>query len=120
MSFQTGAFRMYSTTTDLLKWGRAICEEKLLFPEHFRTYLSPDQEMYACGWDCTKSGGIDFIQHQGDVDGFVSSIKIARREQLVIIFLSNLEVTAVTQITRKIAICLLEGTTDIPRKKSFS
>lgn len=37
-----------------------------------------------------------------DLDGFVTSIKICREEDLIVIFLSNQEIIPVTTITEKI------------------
>lgn len=102
MSFPTGAAGMYSTINDLLKWGKAIVEKRLISEELYQIYESVNQETYACGWDITTINQRKILQHQGDLDGFVTSIKVCREEDLVVIFLSNQEIIPVTTITKKI------------------
>ncbi|MHC5230160.1 serine hydrolase domain-containing protein [Enterococcus sp. LJL99] len=120
MSFPTGAAGMYSTTTDLLKWGKAIIEKRLLSEELYRVYESVNQETYACGWDITTIGQSKILQHQGDLDGFVTSIKLCREEDLIVIFLSNQEIIPVTTITKKIVEHVLGKAFSVPLLKEIS
>lgn len=120
MSFPTGAAGMYATTADLLKWGKAIIEKRLLSEELHEVYETANQATYACGWDVTTIKQRKILQHQGDLDGFVTSIKICREEELVVIFLSNQEVIPATTITKKIVEHLFGQPFSIPALKKAS
>jgi len=107
MSFPTGAAGMYSTTNDLSKWGRAIIDKRLIPEALYQIYETAYKASYACGWDVTTIEQKEVIQHQGDLDGFATSIKICREEEIVVVFLSNQEIIPVTNITKRAVAHLL-------------
>lgn len=107
MSFPAGAFGMYSTIGDLLKWGQAILERQLISGKLYQRYLSAFQGTYACGWDIASIAEHKCYQHRGDIDGFVSSIKMFDEPKTIIIFLSNLKIIPAPSITKEIAESLL-------------
>lgn len=103
MSFPLGAYGIFSTTRDLLIWAEAIKTNKLIDEMLKKKMFQPFHETYACGWDISEISGSTCYQHFGDIDGFVSSIKHFAKENFTVIFLSNLEVIPVTEITTQIA-----------------
>ncbi|MBP2098188.1 serine hydrolase domain-containing protein [Enterococcus rivorum] len=102
-SFPLGAYGIFSTTRDLAIWLQAIKENKLISENFKKQMLQPFQETYACGWDISEILGFTCYQHFGDIDGFVSSVKHLEKDNFTVIFLSNLEVIPVTEITAQIA-----------------
>lgn len=107
MSFPTGAAGIVATAEDLLKWAQAIIERKLISKKSYQIFETVNHDTYACGWDVTEINGQNFLQHRGDLDGFVTSIKICREAEIVIIFLVNQEIIPATDITLRVAKYLL-------------
>ncbi len=76
--------------------------------------FKPYQDGYACGWMVSDILGRKCIHHFGDISGFCSNMLRFVDEQVTIIFLSNMDVTPVTHITRDLAKIVFEEKVSIP------
>ncbi len=89
MSIPHAAGSMYSTTLDLMKWDAALRAGKLLTPENYRRYFTPEKNNYAYGWTVVKADGVETISHGGGINGFSTMIMRVPSKELVVVTLSN-------------------------------
>jgi CubicO group peptidase (beta-lactamase class C family) len=103
LSFPLGAYGLYSTTEDLFLWDKALKSSKLLNKEEMEKMFTPFLDSYACGWMMSNILGRKCFHHYGDISGFFNDFLRFIDERVTIIFLSNMDVTPVTHLTREIA-----------------
>ncbi|MBB4636594.1 serine hydrolase [Longimicrobium terrae] len=86
-----------STTDDLLRWGHAVAEGRLLKPETWRrahtAYALPGGRSsgYGYGWFVSTLAGQPTVEHGGDINGFSSHGMWMPSERLLVYVLSNAE-----------------------------
>ncbi|MGD9589101.1 MAG: serine hydrolase [Pyrinomonadaceae bacterium] len=79
---QIGSGSIYSTAPDLLKWLKAIDEDRLFDIDKWR---------YPYGWGRREYGGKKLIEQSGIVEGFNSYIALYPAEKLFVVYLSNIQ-----------------------------
>jgi CubicO group peptidase (beta-lactamase class C family) len=114
LSFPLGAYGLYSTTKDLLLWDQALQSSKLLNKELVEKMFTPNLGSYACGWMVSEMLGRKCVHHFGDISGFSCDFLRFVDDQVTIIFLSNMNVTPVTHMTREIAKLIFEKNESLP------
>ena len=85
-----GAASVYSTTTDLLKFDRALYSNTLLSENLKKEMFTIVRPPYGYGWfinDDDKDGKT--VSHGGDIFGFTSLIERRLKDQVLIVILSN-------------------------------
>lgn len=91
-----GQGRVYSTTSDLLKWDRALYSDLLISNKDreliFKSYKTADERdtYYGFGWDIDNNklyGKI--VSHTGSWDGYITSIERHIDKDKTIILLQN-------------------------------
>ncbi|MHC0038064.1 serine hydrolase domain-containing protein [Pseudoneobacillus sp. C159] len=114
LSFPLGGYGLYSTTGDLFIWDQAIQSSSLLNKELGKLMLTPYLDSYACGWMVSDVLGRKCIHHYGDISGFYSQFFRFVDERLTIIFLSNMSVTPVTDLSKEMAKVMLDEEVTLP------
>jgi len=80
---------MYSTTTDLWKFARAVVDGKLLPPEKTAAIFQSGKGSYGFGWGIRNFENIVGYGHHGAMNGFVGSITYLPDSEHFICFLTN-------------------------------
>jgi CubicO group peptidase (beta-lactamase class C family) len=101
MSFPLGAYGLYSTVEDLYVWSQALINSRLV-EKNLQDQMFNDNHGYGYGW-FTHRDTHKKVSHFGDVNGFVNHLVLYLDEELVIIVLSNINITTVTQISSDLA-----------------
>jgi CubicO group peptidase (beta-lactamase class C family) len=114
LSFPLGSYGLYSTTEDLLLWDQVLQTSKLLNKELVKQIFTPNLGSYACGWMVSEMLGRKCVHHFGDISGFSCDFLRFVDDQVTIIFLSNMNVTPVTHMTREIATLIFEKNESLP------
>ncbi|KYG31948.1 serine hydrolase domain-containing protein [Alkalihalobacillus trypoxylicola] len=102
MSFPLGAYGLYSTTEDLYIWDKALRNIDFLSEELKYKMFKPNHGNYSCGWMNSNILNRSCLHHFGDISGFTSSFHRFINEQITVIFLSNLNITPVSNITKEL------------------
>ena len=114
LSFPLGAYGLYSTTEDLFIWDKALKSSQMLSKELMEKMFTPNLGSYACGWMVSEILGRKCVHHFGDISGFFSDFIRIIDHQVTIIFLSNMNVTPVTHLSREIAKTIFEEHVSLP------
>ncbi|WP_312114757.1 serine hydrolase domain-containing protein [Brevibacillus reuszeri] len=114
MSFPLGAYGLYSTTEDLFIWDRALRSPQLLPTELLEKLFTPYLGSYACGWLVSTITGKKCTHHFGDISGYCSDFLRFVDDQATVIFLSNMNVTPVSHLSREIATIIFQGNVTLP------
>lgn len=103
MSFPLGAYGMYSTVEDLYIWCQALLKSTIVDQSlQEQMFTNSKGYGYGFGW-FIEEGECKTYSHFGDVNGFVNHLVVYPNEDLVVIVLSNLNITPVTQISSDLA-----------------
>ncbi|WHY86606.1 serine hydrolase domain-containing protein [Neobacillus novalis] len=97
MSFPLGAYGMYSTALDLYRWCQALMDNSLI-DQDLQEQMFTSLNGYGFGW-FIEDGASKEVSHFGDINGFVNHLVVYPDEELVVIVLSNINITPVTQIS---------------------
>jgi CubicO group peptidase (beta-lactamase class C family) len=114
LSFPLGAYGLYSTTEDLFIWDQALKSSHMLSKELMEKMFTPYLGSYACGWMISEIWGRKCVHHFGDISGFISDFLRFVDNKVTIIFLSNMNVTPVTHLSREIAKTIFEENVSLP------
>ncbi|MDQ0246765.1 CubicO group peptidase (beta-lactamase class C family) [Bacillus fengqiuensis] len=119
MSASFGAYGLYSTVEDLFTWHLALNEETILTKESLSNMFTAHQPIYGgYGWHVTNDqlGGEmrRRISHLGDTTGTISHFARYPDEDVVIILLSNVSLTAIPFIHDQAARIMFGEEVDIP------
>jgi CubicO group peptidase (beta-lactamase class C family) len=114
MSFPLGAYGLYSTTEDLYIWDQALQSSQMLGKELMEKMFAPHLGSYACGWMVSEILGRKCVHHFGDISGYCSDFLRFVDDQVTIIFLSNMNVTPVTHLSREMAKTIFEENVSLP------
>jgi len=110
---------LYSTVNDLLKFVKAIEENKLVSKETWHTvfesfYPTGYGSSYGYGWFIDEVYGKKRINHPGAIQGFSSHMTIIPEEKINIILLCNIEFAPLEVISRGITGILFDKQIRIP------
>ncbi|ETI69967.1 serine hydrolase domain-containing protein [Neobacillus vireti] len=97
MSFPLGAYGMFSTALDLYRWCQALIGKSLIDKE-LQNQMFTGINGYGYGW-FIEDGDQKELSHFGDINGFVNHLVMYPDEELIVIVLSNINITPVTQIS---------------------
>ncbi|SFL67010.1 CubicO group peptidase, beta-lactamase class C family [Paenibacillus sp. 1_12] len=114
LSFPLGGYGLYSTTEDLYIWDQALTSSQMLSKELMETMFTSNLGSYACGWMVSDILGRKCVHHYGDISGYFSDFLRFPDDQVTIIFLSNMNVTPVTHLSREIAKTIFEENVSLP------
>lgn len=114
LSFPLGAYGLYSTTEDLFIWDKALKSSEMLNKELMEKMFTPNLGSYACGWMVSEILGRKCVNHYGDISGFSSEFLRFVDNEVTIIFLSNINITPVSHLSREIAKIIFEGNVSLP------
>jgi CubicO group peptidase (beta-lactamase class C family) len=96
-SWTFGAGAIYSTVGDLKRWDDALYTDAILPRSTLVSMWTPVKEGYGYGWyvPATSHATLDrhVVFHSGHTDGFVSCMSRFPDDELVVIVLSNYEMT---------------------------
>lgn len=94
---------LYATTEDLLKWHRALLDQKLISKSGYEKIFTPQIKNYGYGWTVEEHFGKTVYSHSGGIDGFRSMGILLPEEKFSVIVLSNLESANSTRIAQDLA-----------------
>lgn len=103
MSVPYAAGGLYSTTSDLLLWDKALGTNKLVSRKSLQAIFTPDKDMVGYGWAIGSLFNRRMVHHNGGIDGFTSNIARFPDDKVLIVVLSNLEQSPVDAITKDLA-----------------
>lgn len=103
-SLSLGSGSIYSTAEDLWKWGNAIKN---------KSQVDVFSEGYPYGWGRDSIAGTFALNQTGMIDGFVSSLSIFPKEDIVIVLLSNIQNAMWVEWTKDIAKIFFNDTSEI-------
>lgn len=114
LSFPLGAYGIYSTTEDLFLWDQELQSTQLLSKELMEKMFTPNFSSYASGWVVSDILGRKCMHHFGDISGFCSNFFRFVDEEVTIIFLSNMNVTPVTDLMQEMAKVIFDEEVTLP------
>lgn len=117
MSVPAGAGGLYSTVEDLYIWDQALYTEKLATKESVNKIFTPFKDGYAFGWEIGKKFNHEFMWHDGDIDGFVTSICRYPDDKMCIIILSNFAHAFESKISHGLAAIVFGEKYELPKKQ---
>ncbi len=109
---------LYSTTSDLYRWSKALDADAILDTAVKVKMFTPVLSGYACGWSVDSLMGHYTQQHTGGIDGFASIIARFPDDDIFITILSNSDVTSTSQMMLTMAAILFDKPYDIPVKRA--
>ncbi|GAB3987370.1 hypothetical protein GCM10028807_07320 [Spirosoma daeguense] len=80
---------MYSTTSDMLKWGKAVATQQLLSASSWKQAFKPRMNNYGYGWEIGHYINKSYIRHSGGYPGFMAEFVHFPDEDVTIILLNN-------------------------------
>jgi CubicO group peptidase (beta-lactamase class C family) len=81
---------IYSTSTDMYKWAKAIANHELLNENSWKRAFTPYQENYGYGfWINQNINEKNFIRHDGGLLGFTSDFIYFPDDNITVILLNN-------------------------------
>lgn len=95
-----GSGSVYSTAQDIMKWLRAVKSNRLFDIEKFP---------YPYGWGLRDYSGSKLIEQSGLVEGFNSYMALYRADDLLVVFLSNIQSGLFNRVPRDLRAVILGG-----------
>lgn len=89
MSLPHAAGAMVSTADDLVKWDRALADDRLLGPAARKTMFTPVRDEYACGVGVEERWGRTLHRHGGGMPGFNSHLLRVPDAGVCVVVLAN-------------------------------
>ena len=80
---------IFSTTSDMYKWSKAIANKEILSPDSWEAALTPHLQDYAYGFFIDSLYGHKAIIHGGGIPGFTAYLCYYPDEDVTIILLNN-------------------------------
>jgi CubicO group peptidase (beta-lactamase class C family) len=84
-----GSASLCSTVEDLIKWEKALTEQKLISKESYDKIYTPNKDFYGYGWYIYKDAKGKTFEHYGNASGYRSYILRAVDEDIKVIIVSN-------------------------------
>ncbi len=88
-TFAYSAGSIYSTTNDMMKWGKAVSEGKILSAKTWALAFKPKIQNYGYGWQTGQFFGRKYVKHSGGYPGYMSEFIYYPNQKLIIILLNN-------------------------------
>jgi CubicO group peptidase (beta-lactamase class C family) len=103
MTMSFGSGQILSTTTDLVKWDRAIAAKQVL-PNMQDVLFQPVLGDYACGWFIETHDGTRVEWHNGALSplGFTAFLVRVPSKDRFVAYLANLDYRIVARLERKV------------------
>jgi CubicO group peptidase (beta-lactamase class C family) len=105
IAYSAGA--LYTTTSDLYKWDRAIYSDKILKPESWKQVFTPYKSKYGYGWGIDSLYGQPIVSHSGGIHGYSSYILRFPQEELVVIVFDNSSSGSLNPMAKSLAAIVL-------------
>lgn len=114
---------LYATAEDLLRWDRALKDERLLpssMLAQMRQNFSPFGDSgYGYGWEMHTLHGHVGVGHSGGLPGYTANYLHFADGDVTIIVLSNLGSAAWNEMTRDLAAVMFDAPYQKPEKRAF-
>ena len=94
---------MHSTVEDLYRWDRALSAERLASEASLQRLFGPVAEGYGYGWDSGEVAGRRTVEHNGEIDGFASSILRVVDDGVLVVVLANRQDANLGAIAERLA-----------------
>ncbi len=94
---------LYSTVEDMLKWDRALYDDKILTSGSVKAMLTPYTNGYGYGWVIENKYGRVHAFHGGFVDGYNCTFDRWLDDELCVVVFSNEDEAPVKKIARGLA-----------------
>lgn len=101
MSFPLGVYGVYSTVEDIYTWCQALLKGSLVEPG-LQEQMFTGVRGYGFGWFIEDEPQKEY-SHFGDINGFVNHLVVYPGQELVVLVMSNINITPVTKITSDLA-----------------
>ena len=88
-TFAYSAGSVHSTSTDLLKWAKAVYSQQILSPKTWNQAFQPKIRNYGYGWQSGLYFGKKYFKHSGGYPGYMSEFIYYPDDELVIVLLNN-------------------------------
>lgn len=111
-----GSGALYSTTTDLYAWDRALYTTQLVNETQLRKINRPGNKDYVYGWAVMKQCGREALAHMGDTEGFKTYMYRFLEDNACVIVLSNFEPCPIDRIAEDLAAILFGQPCEVPKK----
>jgi CubicO group peptidase (beta-lactamase class C family) len=89
MSVPWSAGSMYSTANDLLRWERGLFDGKVLSAGSLKEMTTPGKVSHGFGVGVTTEDGMEVVDHNGAIEGFVAHLAYVPEPRIAVIVLSN-------------------------------
>lgn len=115
-----GAFGVYASAADLVRWDLALSTGEILSDASRRTLTSPHRtadgryRMYGCGLSMRIERGETVLSHSGAVEGFHASNTFVPRTRSAVVLLVNDARVDLSDLDRVLVALLLQHPADIP------
>jgi len=120
MSKTRGGYGMYSTVEDLYLWDRALYSDLLVSKDSLNKIFTSYHSCHSgYGWFVREQviNGLPRkrVSHFGDISGFVNNFVRFIEDDLVVIILSNFNITPVEELSDSLAKIVLGEQVDFPK-----
>ena len=88
-TYAYAAGSIYSTTTDMLKWAKAVSTKQILTTKTWELAFKTKIQNYGYGWQTGQFFGKKYVRHSGGYPGYMSEFIYYPDENLFIILLNN-------------------------------
>ena len=80
---------IYSTTSDMYKWGQAVANQQLLSAKSWKQAFTARLNNYGYGWMIDGYLGKQYVRHSGGYPGFMSEFVHYLEEDITVILFNN-------------------------------
>jgi CubicO group peptidase (beta-lactamase class C family) len=115
VSYAAGA--IYSTTSDLLKWHKAVLNNTIIKRESIEKAFTPVKSKYGFGWIIDSIDGKRVTTHGGAIFGFNTNIARIESDDICIVLLNNTGNPKLGDITKDIFAVLYDKPYKLPEEK---
>lgn len=115
-AYSAGA--LYSTVEDLYLWDRALYTEQIISKTSLDKIFTPFLENYGYGWQISELFNHKFVGHNGEINGFVTSIYRYINDDICIILLSNNGFSMINVITKDLAAIVFNEKYELPKERT--
>lgn len=115
ISFSAGA--IYSTTSDLYRWHKALEANVILSKAQQEKAYTPVRNNYGYGWTIDSVDGKRRVGHGGGIHGFITNIARVPEDDVCIVLLSNASNEAIGEITKTIFDALYNKPYELPKER---
>jgi len=103
MSVRFSAGGLYSTAADMMSLPRSLAAGKILKSSTVEEMWTDRGNGYGYGWFVENDNNRRSVAHNGKIDGFASSFRLFRDEDLFIAILSNVQSTNAERMSTALA-----------------